>query len=223
MTKKVNEDVVPPSKRKSIRDIPIPANRRNATNRNPVSKSEDFIDVSDTHADTEKPVTKKPAKEKREEMEDVYVPEEHNSVAEEPKEFDADFLDDPVKKKRKFKIKKWPLISGIVGILVIILIFISIGGMEITIHPKQVTATVNSELEARNVNNGNAGLLGFTIIEISEESSQTVKATGEESITTKATGEITIYNEYTEEDQRLVKNTRFESPDGMIYRIPESV
>jgi hypothetical protein len=32
-----------------------------------------------------------------------------------------------------------------------------------------------------------------------------------------------IYNDYSREDQRLVKNTRFETPDGLIYKIPESV
>ncbi len=39
----------------------------------------------------------------------------------------------------------------------------------------------------------------------------------------KASGTITIYNIYDNKSQRLVKNTRFETEDGKIYRIDSSV
>lgn len=39
----------------------------------------------------------------------------------------------------------------------------------------------------------------------------------------KATGKITIYNEYSTETQRMILRTRFESPDGRIYRLAASV
>jgi hypothetical protein len=50
-----------------------------------------------------------------------------------------------------------------------------------------------------------------------------LKATGEEKVSEKSKGKIIIYNEYEETEQRLLKNTRFESPNGLIYRIPTSV
>ncbi len=65
--------------------------------------------------------------------------------------------------------------------------------------------------------------LNYTPLELSLEKVVSVKATGEEQVTQKATGRITIYNEYEEEEQRLLKDTRFEAPNGFIYRIPSSV
>lgn len=53
--------------------------------------------------------------------------------------------------------------------------------------------------------------------------SKSLKYTGEKEVKEKAHGKITIYNNYNSSTQRLIKNTRFESPDGLIYRIQKSV
>jgi hypothetical protein len=45
----------------------------------------------------------------------------------------------------------------------------------------------------------------------------------EELVQEKASGTITVYNEYSKEAQRLIQNTRFETPDGKIYRIDSSL
>jgi hypothetical protein len=42
-------------------------------------------------------------------------------------------------------------------------------------------------------------------------------------VVSKASGKIVIYNAYGESTQKLVKNTRFESPEGKIFRISETV
>ncbi|MBP6888342.1 MAG: hypothetical protein KBC21_01445 [Candidatus Pacebacteria bacterium] len=42
-------------------------------------------------------------------------------------------------------------------------------------------------------------------------------------VETKATGRVVIYNNFDDEPQKLIKNTRFESSAGKIYRINESV
>jgi hypothetical protein len=49
-----------------------------------------------------------------------------------------------------------------------------------------------------------------------------VPATGTKTVTTKALGKVIIYNEQVTA-QRLIKNTRFESAAGKIYRINESI
>jgi tetrahydromethanopterin S-methyltransferase subunit G len=46
-------------------------------------------------------------------------------------------------------------------------------------------------------------------------------ATGDGSVQTKATGKITIYNNYSSGSQTLVATTRFEAPDGKIFRLNE--
>jgi hypothetical protein len=43
------------------------------------------------------------------------------------------------------------------------------------------------------------------------------------SVQSKASGKIVIYNNYSTDPQRLIKNTRFESASGKIYRIANSV
>lgn len=48
-------------------------------------------------------------------------------------------------------------------------------------------------------------------------------ASGEEMVEQKATGELYIYNEYSSSPQTLVKTTRFETPDGKIYRLDDRV
>ncbi len=48
-------------------------------------------------------------------------------------------------------------------------------------------------------------------------------ATGKKAVEEKATGEIVIYNVYSSDSQVLVANTRFESPDGKIFRLKEKI
>ncbi len=51
----------------------------------------------------------------------------------------------------------------------------------------------------------------------------TFPATGEKNLNKKATGNITIYNNHSSAPQSLVASTRFESPDGKIFRLVEAV
>ncbi len=48
-------------------------------------------------------------------------------------------------------------------------------------------------------------------------------ASGEQEVSRKARGELYIVNAYSSDYQALVVNTRFETPDGKIYRITEGV
>lgn len=48
-------------------------------------------------------------------------------------------------------------------------------------------------------------------------------ATGTQSVSIKATGTITISNAYSSSQQNLVTGTRFQSPDGKIFRLTKSV
>ncbi|MGC8776088.1 MAG: hypothetical protein ACP5QN_02140, partial [Minisyncoccia bacterium] len=49
------------------------------------------------------------------------------------------------------------------------------------------------------------------------------KATGQKNVSEKAQGEITIYNAYSSEPQVLVATTRFEAPNGLIYRLKDRI
>lgn len=65
--------------------------------------------------------------------------------------------------------------------------------------------------------------LPFESMQLQVTEEKNTKATGVETITTKASGEINIFNSFSSASQKLVARTRFETPDGKIYRIKNSV
>lgn len=54
-------------------------------------------------------------------------------------------------------------------------------------------------------------------------STESFPATGRSNVSEKARGKITIYNAYSSAPQTLVKTTRFETPDGKIFRLESQV
>lgn len=96
-----------------------------------------------------------------------------------------------------------------------------LGGAEVTVYPKYKDTTVEATFTAY-VEPG-AGELGYEILSLEANGERQVSATGEEEVSEQAQGTIFIYNAYSTSPQRLIKNTRFESPDGLIYRVEESV
>ena len=68
-----------------------------------------------------------------------------------------------------------------------------------------------------------ANTISYTTVSQVFEDSAVVAAGGIEHVDEKATGTITVYNEYSDTSVRLIKNTRFQSPQGLIFRIPASV
>lgn len=65
--------------------------------------------------------------------------------------------------------------------------------------------------------------LVFNTVIFSDEKSKNVSATIEKKIQKKASGKIVIFNGYSKDSQRLIKNTRLESKDHKIFRIEQSV
>ncbi len=97
---------------------------------------------------------------------------------------------------------------------------IATGGAVITIYPKSREITVNAEFTAYKQNT--PGELSYEIMTIEAAGERQVTATGQETVTEQATGEIEI-SKATPGAEKLIKNTRFETPDGKIFRIQESV
>ncbi len=63
----------------------------------------------------------------------------------------------------------------------------------------------------------------FTIQSTSVSKSKTLSFSETRKVEAKASGKITIYNNFDSTPQKLIKNTRFESSAGKIYRINQSV
>jgi hypothetical protein len=65
--------------------------------------------------------------------------------------------------------------------------------------------------------------LAYRSVDFSKTAELTVPANGEELVQEKASGIITVFNTLSSTPQKLIRNTRFESTGGLIYRTPVSV
>lgn len=93
---------------------------------------------------------------------------------------------------------------------------------KIYITPRNEDIEAAYDISARK--NPSSGELGFQVISVSTiEKIKEIPATKEIEVFKKAEGPIIIYNAYNSASQRLIKNTRFESLDGKIYRLTQSV
>lgn len=233
MKREVPQDVVPPHK-KSIRNIPIPNGRRarpQTDTPHAMRTSEPPVIHDEVVAYNKESLTIKRHQEPQQRYEDqkeYEESEEDNEMVEQhtPTRRVVSFEEDDRPRKRGSK-RLLIVSSGVaVFVLAVVLIFFSFGGATVTVYPRQVTTTLGAQLVASNVATPEAAAsssLTFAANEIIAEATRKVEATGEEEVIEKATGSIVIHNEYSEEEQRLVKNTRFQAPDGKIFRIPESV
>lgn len=91
----------------------------------------------------------------------------------------------------------------------------------ISITPKSQKVTLPPTITA--YLDAPTGELQFQTITTTNVGNKTVPASGEAHVEKRSTGTITVYNEYSTAVQRLIKNTRFEAPDGKIYRIDQSI
>lgn len=110
---------------------------------------------------------------------------------------------------------------GIVGVALAfgLLFAILSSGAEVTVFPRLREPTVNAVLEAKR-QNATAGELTYEVMSLEAEGSREVSATGQEDVETQATGNIVIYNT-SSDSQRLITNTRFQTEDGLIFRISD--
>lgn len=122
-------------------------------------------------------------------------------------------------------------VSGWIWFLILIL-FLGIGiwsfghwwsRAKIEITPKSGEIFLEEKVTLNRAGAGNTGLAfeSMTLPEITK--SQTVAASGVEKISRRASGQVIIYNAFSTVSQRLIKNTRFQSPNGKIYRIDKDV
>ena len=121
--------------------------------------------------------------------------------------------------------KPWRIwILAVVAILAIggTLLYV-FSSAEVTITPRVDEISINSDFTAKKDSLSTAGDLGFSVLTIEKNGSQNVTADGQKMIDTKASGTITIYNSFSLQPQKLIRNTRFETTDGLIYRIDQSV
>lgn len=93
--------------------------------------------------------------------------------------------------------------------------------IEVEITPHQQVVEVDAVFKASVQPQKNE--LPLEIMQINNSEKGTAKPSGVKQISRKASGQIIVYNAYSSQPQPLVKDTRFETPDGKIYHINKSI
>lgn len=91
----------------------------------------------------------------------------------------------------------------------------------IEIEPITRSATIARDFSV--AKEGNQNDLIFQFMSLTEEKTKEIPSTVEQKIQKKASGSVVIFNAYSGEKQRLIKNTRLAAPGDKIFRIDESV
>ncbi|HMO78513.1 MAG TPA: hypothetical protein PKA42_02070 [Candidatus Paceibacterota bacterium] len=122
----------------------------------------------------------------------------------------------------KSKKKKYLILSTIVVILIGSIFGLSalLSKTTLTVFPEFREPVVNADFIAYPNRRDNS--LSYEILTIDDVGEKQVQASGEEYVESQAKGVIEIIKT-TPGSERLIKNTRFRSPDGLIFRIQESV
>ena len=124
---------------------------------------------------------------------------------------------------RSSRLWMWAGASVLVLSIVAALLFF-FGSTTITITPKSRIAVLNSAaFIAREGAAAPAGTLSYTMQTFDLEDSEVVEAKGTTRVESKASGSIVVSNAYSATQLTFVKNTRFESPEGLIYRAVSDV
>ncbi len=116
----------------------------------------------------------------------------------------------------------WVSAIVIVAALVVISTFLFIGRTNINLTVRVAHVELSPNVVHTAYRSPGDGELGFITIKEVAEASKEVAATETKFVEKKASGKLTVYNDYSTKSQRIIKNTRFESPDGKIYRVHNS-
>lgn len=92
----------------------------------------------------------------------------------------------------------------------------------ITFIPKKEDIDVNRSFVLSSVKD-DVGAVYFEMATSSVSKSKSLPLSENKKVESKASGKIIIYNNYDTAPQKLIKNTRFESSNGNIYRINDSI
>ncbi|HPW34283.1 MAG TPA: hypothetical protein PK367_00790 [Candidatus Paceibacterota bacterium] len=116
----------------------------------------------------------------------------------------------------------------------IVVAFLVLVYLAISIFPRVDVLIVTNKKEWNNegsiIVNKNIGQLDVNSMQVPGEIVEKIvnrvlkfEPTGKKYLERKASGQIVIYNAFSSAPQKLVATTRFETPDGKFYRIPESI
>jgi len=133
----------------------------------------------------------------------------------------------PPKPRRTGSGRSWWL-WGIALVVVLVLAGLALFALRkttITVTPRSHTIVFDqtSQFTAYPAATAATGTLAYTLINSDLQASQTVSAGAMQQVDTKAQGTVTVYNDYSSAPVKLIANTRFATPSGLIFRVPDAI
>lgn len=117
--------------------------------------------------------------------------------------------------------KKYIIPSVAILILIVGLFLVNaISYATLKITPRQQFLEITSSIKGTKSVGGD---MLIEIISFKKVSEMIGPTTGMKEVSKKASGKIVIYNAYSSDSQMLIRRTRFETPDGKIYRISNTI
>ncbi|MDE1874491.1 MAG: hypothetical protein KGI79_02960 [Patescibacteria group bacterium] len=221
MARNPMQDIVP--KGKSIRNIPLPE----ARTKTEIRKQEKEIAAREQtlRKDIE---TKQEAEAKLEEDIEAEQTEldQEKGRKEELRRARLEFEAKRARNRRgSSRSRKYTVVYGVGALVALValgfIVTAVFRGATVTVTPHTLAFTANSDMSAKQ--DDTSGGLPYQLIVASTTASETIPASGQKQVSTKASGVIVVYNNYSSTPQRLVANTRFQTPEGLIYRIDKPI
>lgn len=117
--------------------------------------------------------------------------------------------------------RRFPYGTALIALIVVAVsagALFAFSGARVEVTPATNAAYVSGDFTAT----ASSGDLPYEVVTVEKTATKSVPAETTETANDPAQGTITIYNAQTT-PQQLIKNTRFQTPAGLVYRIRESV
>lgn len=130
-----------------------------------------------------------------------------------------------INKKRKTSVFFW--IKNHFKLFLFLVLTIGVGALltfvfnsaTVTITPKLVDKKIKGDYILTNTEEKKI----FEVVKFEKIIEKDIPKNDKQKVVSKSEGQITIYNNFDSNPQKLIKNTRFESKEGKIFRISETV
>lgn len=127
--------------------------------------------------------------------------------------------------------KKRSIVLWVLGFIALIGFGFALASMfrktTITVIPREHTVVFDEQVAYVAYPEGSSATSSSTLAYITDarsfDDATPVTASGVEQVSDAASGTIMVYNAYSDDSVRLIKNTRFETSDGKVFRIRDSI
>jgi hypothetical protein len=128
------------------------------------------------------------------------------------------------KPKRSYRVWLWAIAAAAV-IALGALLLVALRGTSVNVVPRShaVVFDETSRFTAYPQTTSASGTLAYTTEVLELQDSEAVQSSGVVHVEERASGVITVFNDSSSAPYRLIKNTRFESAGGLIFRAPADV